>query len=127
MLEYYTKYEKCPLVDTNSKLDTPMETPLKLTLTEIGGVIATFMAILLVNTSLISLIIGFILSPIVGYLLYKYRKCFPRKTYTHFFWTTGFLENKNIPNFFSRKKEKGVVRIVKSFFKKKIRYRVFGP
>lgn len=127
MLEYYTKYEKCPLVDTNSKLDVPMETPLKLTLTEIGGVIATFMAILLLHTSAISLIIAFILSPIVGYLLYKYRKCFPRKTYTHFFWTTGFLENKNVPNFFERKKEKGVVKIFKSFFKKKIRYRVFGP
>lgn len=51
MLEYYEKYKQCPLVDTNSKLDAPMETPIKLTLGEIGAAIGSFLLLLVINTN----------------------------------------------------------------------------
>ena len=127
MLEYYEKYKQCPLVDTNSKLDAPMETPIKLTLGEIGAAIGSFLLLLVVNTSGYCLIIGLIISPLTGFLLYQYRKSFPKNTYTHFFWTTGFIESNSIPNFFKRKKTVGILNSVKNIFKRKTRYKAFGP
>jgi hypothetical protein len=104
-----------------------METPIKLTLGEIGSSIGILLLLLIISTSGFFLMIGLFVSPLTGFLLYKYRKYFPKNTYTHFFWTTGFIESNAVPNFFKQKKGNGLLNLVKNFFKKKSRYKAFGP
>jgi len=128
MLEYYEKYENSPLIETHAKIDAVVETPLKLTLSEIGVCFAVFVFIIGWIPGYFALS-AIVLAPLTGFILYWYRKTFPRQTFTHFLWTIGFLDTKKIglevPCLFKQKVSLGYFNLLLSFFKKRRRHMKF--
>ena len=128
MYEYYSKYDSSPLIDTNSRIDAVVETPLKLTLLEIAVCIVVFILIIGWFPGY-SALLSVVITPCCGFLLYKYRKNFPKSTWSHFLWAIGYLDTKKIgwevPNFFQKKRRKGLNGFMKSVFRKRRRYIVF--